>query len=167
MARMGQPKHDLGMTLDHIYAAALVYLGRREYCAAQLRQKLLDRGADPQLAEAVLTRLEEQGALDDARFAGAYVRDRRDFRPCGAALMRAELKARMIDPAIIEAILTEEYDGEIENEALRRLIEKAAKQAPQAMDGADRKRYREKIIRRLHRKGFSPEAILRQMDDWV
>ena len=167
MARPGQPKHDLGMAAEQIYAAALVYLGRREYCAAELRQKLLGKGADPQSTEAILTRLKEQGDLDDARFAGAFIRDRREFRPCGAVLMRAQLRARGIDPAIIEAVLTEEYDGEREKEVLRRLIEKAAEQAPEAADTAGRKRYREKIVRRLLSKGFSLPAILRQMDDWA
>lgn len=166
MARMGQPKYDLGDAADKIYTAALVYLGRREYCAAQLRQKLLGRGADPRQTETVLARLKEQGDLDDARYAGAYVRDRREFRPCGASLMRRELRARDIEPAIIEVALAEEYDGDKEKEALRRLIEKAATEAPAAADAAARKRYREKIVRRLLSKGFSLGEILGQLDDF-
>jgi regulatory protein len=54
-------------------ATAIRMLARREYGRAELRGRLIERGADAQEAERALDELERRGYLSDARFAQAVV----------------------------------------------------------------------------------------------
>ena len=70
----GKTAHEL--TESEIRDIALRYLGRREYAVQELRQKLLQRGADSALTDTVITELVKQNLLSDERFTEMYVRMR-------------------------------------------------------------------------------------------
>ena len=56
------------------HTEGLKLLARRELSVEGVRARLLDRGFDAEEVEAALVRLQESGALDDARVARAYTR---------------------------------------------------------------------------------------------
>ena len=60
-------KQDLAEKPQSVLAAALSYLDRRGYTAAELRQKLLARGADEEAVEAAIARLIELRYLNERR----------------------------------------------------------------------------------------------------
>ena len=89
----GKTAHEL--TESEIRDIALRYLGRREYAVQELRQKLLQRGADSALTDTVITELVEQNLLSDERFTEMYVRMRTRLL-FGPLKIRAELRGRGI-----------------------------------------------------------------------
>lgn len=153
----------LGDDARAIRDAALGYLGRREYSRRQLTDKLRQRGAEEEALRQVVDELANIAAVDDSRYAAAYVRDRRDFRPCGAALIRRELKAAGVDGELIDAALAEEYDETRQRQVLRLLLDKAADACPE--DGERERLYRQRIIRRLLAKGFPQSMIIDELGD--
>lgn len=154
---------DLADAPDKILSAAFAYLAKREYSEQELRQKLLNRGADETAIATVLSFLKEKHYLDDARYAAAYVRDRREFRPCGIAVLKRDLTAKGVAPELIAIAIEAEYDEEQQRDALRRLLRKAAALAPYENDD-EMKKYKAKIIRRMLSKGFSQSMIWDELD---
>ncbi len=152
-------KHDLANAAEKILPAALAYLAKREYSSQELSRKLLQRGAPKEQVEQVIALLQEKDYLSDSRYAAAYVRDRRDFHPCGAAKIIMELRGKGVDSSIIDLALAEEYDEDRQREVVVALLQKAATKANND-NGADNSKYRDKVIRQLLAKGFSQAMIL-------
>ena len=70
----GKTARDL--TEAEIREIAVRYLSRREYGVEELRQKLLQRGADSAIADTVVSDLAEENLVSDERFTEMYVRMR-------------------------------------------------------------------------------------------
>lgn len=155
--------NDLASAPDKILSAALAYLAKREYSELELRRKLLGRGADEAVVATALNALKEKHYLDDARYAAAYVRDRREFRPCGVAVLKRELTAKGVAMEFIDAAIEEEYDEERQRQALRQLLRKAVAIAP-ADDEEQMVKYRSKVIRRMLSKGFPQSMVWDEVD---
>jgi regulatory protein len=120
------PKQDLAGEPAKVRAAALRYLGRREYTAVELRRRLAERGATATDIEAVLEYLQGRGYQDDARAAESHIRQRLQYAPRGRALVRQELKARGLAAELCAAMLDEHYPPEMERKLLQRLLSKEA-----------------------------------------
>jgi len=85
-------------------------LAVREHSRAELRGKLLGRGADRDEVERLLGRLERERLLSDERFAGEYVEARRQ-RGFGPLRIRAELRERGVAEELIAGLLDEGDDA--------------------------------------------------------
>ncbi len=133
---------------------ALMLLGYREHSSAEMQRKLLDCGYPQGVAHAVAQRLIEVELIDDARFAGAWVRSRQ-ASGYGIRRIRQELTRRGIDSALIDAALedTGESDSEVERA-------RAALRGRVASDRAGRDR----LLRRLITRGFSMSVGLQALD---
>jgi regulatory protein len=79
-------------------------LARREHSRAELNRKLAAHGTKEEIAY-VLTQLETEGLLSDARAAGAYVRAH--GARLGAAGLRQNLRARGLDPELAGSDIAE------------------------------------------------------------
>ena len=79
---------------------AIRYLSRREYAIEELRQKLVQRGADDLLTQQVVSDLADEGLVSDQRFTEMYVRTRLR-RLFGPLKIRAELRARGVSDHLI------------------------------------------------------------------
>jgi regulatory protein len=84
--------------------AAADLLSRRAWTRAELTRRLIRRGASPDVAASVVADLAGRGYVDDAAFARQWVTARAG-RGYGAARLRAELRARGVEPAVVEAAL--------------------------------------------------------------
>ena len=134
-----------------VRAKALGFLARREHSAGELRTKLLERGYDSTAVEAVLSSLEGQKLLSDARFVQEFVAAR-VRRGSGPLKIREELRGRGVT-------------GELVEEALAGLKASSAKGAEEAR----RKRFgtetpkdmqeRARQARFLQQRGFSMDDI--------
>lgn len=82
-------------TAEVARADAVRMLARREHGASELRSKLMRRGCDARLAQAVVGDLTASGALSDARFVEAFVHARR-ARGVGPLRILRELSIRGI-----------------------------------------------------------------------
>jgi regulatory protein len=76
-------------------------LSRRGWTEAELTARLRRRGAEPDIAAAVVADLVARGHVDDAAYARHWVTTRAP-RGYGAARLRAELRARGVATPLIE-----------------------------------------------------------------
>jgi regulatory protein len=102
---------------DTAYLIALRQLARRELSEAQIRQRLSRRGFTSDDIDSALTRLREDGSVDDARVAGAIARSQLSIKKRGERRVRREIEAAGISSALAERAVAEVY-GEVDADAL-------------------------------------------------
>jgi regulatory protein len=148
------------LSREGLFQYALKLLAARDYTRAGMLKKLAGRGAGEADAESLVTRLEQEGWVNDRRFAerfaGAAVAGGRFFGP----RLRLEMRRRGIPADIVTDVmgrLQEEYDDE---ESLRSLLERRFPgfSFPRATD-----RERRRVIGFLQRRGFGFSAIMRTL----
>lgn len=134
-----------------VEALAVRILARREHSAAELTQKLRQRGANVRDIECVLRTLADRGWQDDHRFAESLARARAD-RGFGPLKIQAELQQRGISAGAAQMVvagLDRDWD-ELAAAALRKRFG-----AVPPEDSAERARR----SRFLGRRGFSSGQI--------
>jgi regulatory protein len=102
---------------DTAYLTALRQLARRELSEAQIRQRLSRRGFTSDDIDSALTRLRENGSVDDARVATAIARSQLSIKKRGERRVRREIEAAGISSALAERAVAEVY-GEVDADAL-------------------------------------------------
>ena len=126
-------------------------LARREHGFDELVDKLCDRGFEPEVVVAELSRLREEGLQSDRRFAEAFVSSR--FRQGkGPQRIRAELRAKRLGDALVDAALREsEFDWGALARDVR--VRKYGEAVPETFE------LKAKQMRFLTYRGFSQEQI--------
>ena len=139
------------------YDRALSLLSFRARSVAELRRKLLDKGADRTEVDDVIARLQDQRLLDDVDFARQFARNR--VQGAGASRLRVvqELARKGVARSVAEAA----FDGLRESEGLdttatiRRVAEKKWTSLARLDDVTRRRR----LYAFLARRGFNPDEI--------
>lgn len=146
--------------LAPISAKATRLINHRPRSEHELRQRLLEDGAEPQLVDHVITRCLANGMLDDVSFAEEWVRQRQKNQKKSVAALRRELQQKGICTSIIEGALDQINDTD-QAEILEQLVTKKA--GTLARVPADRKEY-DKVLRRVVgvgvRRGFPPGEVM-------
>jgi regulatory protein len=140
---------------------ALGLLGRRDYTAVELRDKLLQRGHSIEDVTSTIEELRVRGIVDDRRVAAAAVRTAARVKGRGRVRIARDLEARGVERALVQELLAT-LAPEDEAEAIARILSR--KHWPARPTLADRRR----MFQHLLRRGFPAEAIakaLRQQDD--
>lgn len=123
-------------------------MARAANSKSDLRRKLLQRGFDLDVTNAVLDGMEEQGTVDDARFAESWLRSTLTRKSASNAALSAGLVARGVSPPVarraIEVVLA---DGAADEEARLRKV------------GDSLRGDYAKVARRLLSRGFPPRAV--------
>ena len=135
-----------------VRGAALTLLGRRDFTAAELRQRLIDKGHDPGEVAEQIELLTADGTLDDARVAASHLRVASQIKGRGRMRIRQELQARGIAKSVIEPLIAE-MPSEDEDAAIQKFLSR--KRVPATLDAAARN----KVFQQLMRKGFTADAI--------
>jgi regulatory protein len=91
---------------------------------AQLAEALRKRGIPDEAADAVLSRFEDVGLIDDAAFARAWVESRHHSRGLAGRALSAELKQRGVAADEIRAAIDEQLGPDAEVGAARRLVDR-------------------------------------------
>ena len=135
-------------TPEAVRRKALALLERRDYGAAELTEKLVEKGAERADAEAAAARMVEYGFINDENYA-AMVARHYAAKGCGPARIREELRRRRLDRELWDAAL----DAAPENsEAAYRLF------AAKMRGGCDKDAVR-KASAALIRRGFSWDDV--------
>jgi regulatory protein len=132
-------------------STALDLLARREHSEQELTRKLVSRGHTGEVAKATVTALVAQGLLSNARYAESLIHSRFQ-RGQGPQKIRAELRERGIDDALIEAGL-ELYAPHWQELAEQVRLKKFGSARP------DNFRERSRQMRFLIQRGFTAEQI--------
>ena len=127
---------------------ALTLVSQRQMSAKELRDKLRQKGIEPETADWCVDWLTERGLLDEASYAAAVVRHYA-AKGYGAGRVRAELNRRGLSRELADEAMETMPDGQ---EKIDRLI------AARLRDPGDRDEVR-KLSASLYRRGFSSEEI--------
>ena len=142
------------------YITALKLLSARELSEAQLRTRLTRREHDPDAIDAAITRLREDGTLNDRRVAVAVARLESAIRHRGRARVLQKVRQAGIDPSTAEAAVAEVFEEVDENALLNRAFERRLRGAsPRDLD----EKARARILRALAAQGFAFDAILKRL----
>ncbi|MBG6183783.1 SOS response regulatory protein OraA/RecX [Arthrobacter sp. CAN_A214] len=121
----------------------------------QLAQKLRERDIPDDVAGAVLDRFEEVQLIDDAEFAGMWVRSRAQTRSLARSVLKRELADRGIHPDLAEDALAQVTD-EDERAAAEQVIRRKMRAGIDLADRKIRDRETRKLVGVLARKGYNP-----------
>lgn len=130
---------------DVASARAMRLLGYRERSRVELRARLTEDGFPAQVVTDVIERMEQIGALDDARFAEAYIRTKVAAGWGRDRIVRG-LTAAGLEPDRVAPRLEEEAPAAQE-------LDRALAMLP--ADPPRDRRERERLVRRLVSRGFS------------
>lgn len=128
-------------------------LAVRPRTRAELRQALLRRGIDEDVADQVLARLNEVGLIDDAAFAEQWVHSRHTYQGMARRALAAELRRKGVaDPTAAAAVNA--LDGDAEEARARELVRKRLR----TVASADQVTKVRRLVGMLARKGY-PEGV--------
>ena len=142
------------------YQSALRILSYRFNSVAELRTKLRAKRFETADIDEALARLADEGWLDDARFAGAFVRTRQS-KKIGARRIERELQAAGVDRETVQRAIRENTDPEREREDLsaayakrRRIL--IRRYGPEYLDSTEG---RKKLTAFLLKQGYDAALI--------
>lgn len=138
--------------MSSVRGAALALLGRRDYTAAELRKRLIDKGHDLGEIDEQIESLTADGSINDQRVAASHIRVASQVKGRGRMRIRQELMARGIGKPVIEGLLAG-MPPEDEDAAIQKFLSR--KRVPERLDTAARN----KVFQQLMRKGFTADAI--------
>lgn len=127
------------------------YLSYRPRSESELRTQLHRRGFNDDVIEATLTKLREQGLVDDTSFARFWKENRDSFSPRSRWLTRAELRKKGVATGIIEQVIGTSDDYESAYQAAMGRIRR--------LPLSDYLIFRKKLGEFLRRRGFDYEVI--------
>lgn len=119
----------------------------------QLAEALRKREIPEDVAEAVLSRFEDVGLIDDAAFADAWVESRHHGRGLARRALARELRTKGVDSALIDEAVGR-LDPEREESTARALVERKLRMTR----GLDRDKRVRRLAGMLARKGY-PEGL--------
>ena len=128
---------------------AVGYLARAEQSRFGLTQKLVNKKYNKKYIDAALTYLESRNYLSDARYARAWLHDRRINHFEGRTKLASELGARGISREVAAAALDEFFEENDEGEICAKAYEKFVKQGKEG----------DKLIAAMVRNGFSYKMV--------
>ncbi|HEY0452939.1 regulatory protein RecX [Actinophytocola sp.] len=127
---------------------------------AELRQALLRKEIEEDVADRVLSRLDEVGLIDDAAFAEVWVRSRHTYQGLGRRALATELRRKGVEESVAaEAVST--VDAEAEEERARQLVRKRIR----TMTDPDQTARIRKLVGMLARRGYSEGLSFRVVRD--
>lgn len=147
-----------------LYEYALRALGRRSHTLAELEAKLTRRSSSEREVSGVLSRLRDQGYLDDERVAEAHSVLRRDHALVGQKRVLAELRRRGVEESLAERAVADAYEELDESELARQFLRRKFGHLAQAFPTGDRKIVI-RLYRALVRAGFEHSAVFDALRD--
>ncbi len=149
-----QTKDPNSSSAAQTYALRLLQLAWRS--ERELGEKLTAKGFTGAAAASAVEYAKSLGYVDDARLVAGIVRTYVDSRMHGALHLQAKLLTKKLSREVIAHALAELFGPEQEAEAARRAVRKLGYVHPLSdMAYADR----QKLMAKLHARGFRPQAI--------
>ncbi len=146
----------------HVYDRALNLIAARARAATELRRALVRRGEAPDLVDMAITRLAEQGVLDDAAFAQSFTR----FKVLGAGHSRRRVQAELARKGVARDVTDAAIATVFEHEAVdqREIVENAARKKLRSLASLEPQLRRRRLYGFLARRGYDGDDIRRAME---
>ena len=147
---------------ESLWSYALKALAGRAHSTGELREKLRRRAEQPSDIDGVITRLKENGYLDDRRFAEGFAAARLSNDRLGRGRVIQDLRQRRVAPAVAEKTVRDVYEDVDEQALIDEWIRKKYRLAPREGLFQDEKDLAA-AYRRLVRAGFRTGDIVRAL----
>ena len=141
---------------DSAFLDALELLGRRELSAAGLRARLVDREHPAEEIDAAITRLLEDGSLDDRRVARAHARTAMSIKGRGRLRIMRELHEMGIARDVASEAIAEVFGDVDERALIDKALTKKLRGRPRIASPAEHAR----LYQYLMRQGFTPGGVV-------
>jgi regulatory protein len=142
-----------------VYSSALKHLSYRMRSILELKKYLLDKGYEEKLVEDTISKLKEQGYLDDNKFTIAFINTKINTSDIGPNRVREQLINLGVNESVIEKNMSL-YSTKIEEDKVKHYIEKKVKNS-----NYSKKVLQNKILESLLLVGYNKEVILRGLED--
>lgn len=139
---------------------------QRECCRQDIHKKWTEGGLDEATCEQLLDRLEDEGYVDESRYARAFVHDKLEYDRWGRIKMTQALRQKGISRSTIAQAMDETIEEEHYREVLRHVLEQ--KMRTLHFDPADNdETYKavQKLVRFAASRGFEPDLIFQETDN--
>ena len=146
--------------VEAAFRTVLRSLGLRAYARNDLGRRLVAKGHRREAVDEALSRAERVGVLDDAAFAGHFVRTRA-ARGRGPARLVRDLLSRGVARPLIDRAIAEQWPEGLGSEHLPE--ELAARRARQ-LDDLPRPVRRRRLLAFLARRGFAGYEVTAMVD---
>lgn len=162
------------VTFSDAYSRASSRCAQRECCRQDISLYLGRMGCDIQMQEEVLDKLEDEGFIDESRYARAFVHDKTHYDRWGPLKVQAALHQKGIGADKIGNALAELSQDLIRQNLLHLLqskcrqldanadyiyIDKTTDRVTSDKSGAEIKSYRERLIRFALSRGYDYSLI--------
>lgn len=138
------------------YTAAIRSLSYRARSEAEVRLKLRQRSFEADAIERAISRLRQQGLVDDQAFAHFWKDSRQSIRPRSGMMVKQELRQKGVSAEVAEGVASEVDDEESAFSAARKRALRLT-----ALDWTDFQRL---LGGYLRRRGFSYEVARKTVD---
>lgn len=142
------------------YQKAASLCSKSEKCANDILLKLTGWGLDENDAEVVLERLVAEKFVDDERYARSFVRDKFRFNKWGKVKISYQLRAKWINPGIIDIALQE-----IDSETYWKVLVDLLSEKNQGLNVANPYELKAKLMRFAQSRGFEMDLIYSAIDE--
>lgn len=146
----------------HTYDRALNMLALRARSSSELARSLQRKGEEKAQVEWAITRLAEQGLIDDAAFARSFARS----KVVDGKQSRRRVQQDLARKGVPRAISNEAIDKVIEEEGVDQLaiVEDAARKKLRSLSGLEASVQRRRLYGFLARRGYELDDIRRALD---
>ena len=136
------------------FERAVKLLAAKPRSIAELRERLL-KGANEEVVNTVISRLQEYGYLDDERFAFSYASYKVKQRPVGRRRLERDLKFKKVETGVANEALEMVYAETPEEQLIDRAIAKRLRIRGKPKNRAEAK----SLFDHLLRQGFEFELV--------
>lgn len=157
-------KHTYTDAESVLLARMLHMLARRDHSIHEIRTKFLNKGEPSDSIERVISHLEQQGLLDDARFAIIYARHKgcAGSKSWGVAKIRASLAQKGVEKSYIEKAVEEVQQHQHQDDELMKVARSVRVRLMRTEQGPRRKK---KLVDFLMRRGFPQHLVFERAEE--
>ena len=148
------------LTKAELQDKAEAYCSRQEHCRSEVAAKLAAWGAEAGEADDILSALEGDGFIDDARYSRFYIHDKYLYDKWGWHKIAQALSLKRIPSSVYAPLMDEVIDRDEYLEILSRLL--AAKR--RTVKAADNYTLRQKLLRFALQRGYSIDDASQCLD---
>lgn len=148
---------------EKYFLKAVYFLKFRPRSEKEVRDKLKQKKAPPEIIERVIATLSEQKFLNDLEFAKLWVRQRVSLKPRSKRIIVLELRQKGIDKDLIEEVLLDPGEDQKVDDLLQ--ARKLVSSKIHRYKGLQRQELYQKLGGFLARRGFNWDTIKQSIDE--
>jgi len=139
---------------------AMAQCSRREYCKADITNKLFSWGVGESDTEKIINTLCNENFINESRYASAFVSDKFKYNKWGKIKISVHLKTKDISPEIISEAL-----GSIDNKAYAKLLRALISSRRKTIKAKNQYDLKARLMRYGLSKGFESNLLYDLLND--